>query len=727
MRIVKQATFRLASVGVWVLAAALLAPALAAHADDKQISAPRNFRRGPAVVPEPIAQDLAAKGAALRNARRALAQTQAQVDAAPAEGNNNELFARKRLLRANLQRAEREFGAAANAYANTHTTNLARRAAPGAPLGVQPVQPQAHAAVAPPPPVQPRLRPVQRAAAAQAEAEGEQPDASAEGGLSPQQRAAQLAAQARRQQLGAQQNAAQAADAAPSSEAPVAQAEGPRGPQLSPVRRAQQGAAQPGAAAEPAASDPAAGAIRLSPAERQVQLAAQARQFQRLPGLAPEVAGGEPAPQPAVADGVRAAGMQRAFARALAPEGIVAEAVEPLPTPAERAPVLASAAQAGNAAARAGQAPQAGRRVAIAEASPSEPGAPRLGPRPVARPRLRAKDLVASADGIRATAAHPWAARRGAVALDDMYHVELETEGHLYGRSAYQYKQVFDALPTEGKPASFEGWCKQLREGTPTVGQAEVANLRANHIDVPTEVEYLSPAQQARRVVRTVNGRIQTDAGAEAEPGANIVFVVRPNGQVLAGKYVRGRFHHSSLVAGENVIGAGEMAFDASGRLTQISDKSGHYMPDRVRVLQGLDAIANTGVDLSNVDLKLGTSVVGKAGQFLAREGWRIHPNNFQQLDTNSANTVLLGKPAGTWLLRQDGNFEGKISYVDRQGQIQHELLAVPRAVPSGTAAATQLGLAQVSLGLDTTKMVAPSAVAFAPLQQNRAAAGVRR
>jgi len=65
-----------------------------------------------------------------------------------------------------------------------------------------------------------------------------------------------------------------------------------------------------------------------------------------------------------------------------------------------------------------------------------------------------------------------------------------------------------------------------------------------------------------------------------------------------------GRFHHSSLVAGAPVAGAGELYID-DGVLVGVTDESGHYQPPIELTAQVLRRLRDLGVDLSAVTLRL--------------------------------------------------------------------------------------------------------------------------
>jgi hypothetical protein len=68
--------------------------------------------------------------------------------------------------------------------------------------------------------------------------------------------------------------------------------------------------------------------------------------------------------------------------------------------------------------------------------------------------------------------------------------------------------------------------------------------------------------------------------------------------------------HHSSVLAGEAVAGAGEVDF-AAGKITKISNKSGHYKPSIANLLQTVEVLARQGA-LLDKDLWMLDPATGK-------------------------------------------------------------------------------------------------------------------
>jgi hypothetical protein len=75
------------------------------------------------------------------------------------------------------------------------------------------------------------------------------------------------------------------------------------------------------------------------------------------------------------------------------------------------------------------------------------------------------------------------------------------------------------------------------------------------------------------------------------------IYVMSFSGNLHAGSHSVGHRHHSSLLAGANVNGAGEIVV-TGGRITFLSNKSGHYHPGRNQLLAVLAMLQHNGVPL---------------------------------------------------------------------------------------------------------------------------------
>ncbi len=124
-------------------------------------------------------------------------------------------------------------------------------------------------------------------------------------------------------------------------------------------------------------------------------------------------------------------------------------------------------------------------------------------------------------------------------------------------------------------------------------------------------VQYFSSAERRQHEIfirdgkfYDVNGRELSSAfDAEALSFEDALLVIDKDSRmyVLNGEE-RGRLHHSSLVAGGDVLFAGTIAF-MDGRVRHMSDSSGHYKPEPWRTRRIVRLLRDRGVDLSQMRL----------------------------------------------------------------------------------------------------------------------------
>lgn len=86
------------------------------------------------------------------------------------------------------------------------------------------------------------------------------------------------------------------------------------------------------------------------------------------------------------------------------------------------------------------------------------------------------------------------------------------------------------------------------------------------------------------------------------------IYVMSPEANIHASTHSVGHRHHSSLLAGADVAGAGEMRVLA-GQLMHISNKSGHYMPSAAHLLQVLHVLQKRTVSLYATKVKFHTNL----------------------------------------------------------------------------------------------------------------------
>ncbi|WP_299248069.1 hypothetical protein [uncultured Aquimarina sp.] len=128
----------------------------------------------------------------------------------------------------------------------------------------------------------------------------------------------------------------------------------------------------------------------------------------------------------------------------------------------------------------------------------------------------------------------------------------------------------------------------------------------------PKKVKYLSDAQRAELKLTIKDGKVYdakgnlydtSDAGTFFSGKGKSIFVMDSQGNIYASKYQAvGEFHHSSILGGEPVAGAGEITVK-NGVITEVSNRSGHYQPTQEINKQVLEQINSEGINIDNIDV----------------------------------------------------------------------------------------------------------------------------
>jgi hypothetical protein len=158
----------------------------------------------------------------------------------------------------------------------------------------------------------------------------------------------------------------------------------------------------------------------------------------------------------------------------------------------------------------------------------------------------------------------------------------------------------------------FEHWSSRKDQPlTPGQNYAGGADL----IEPP--VEYFSPRKQElsrlyvnegvfstpQNLVNEGDGLLKAGSGGGSNKD-QWNFVVTPDGVLRVAVPDVGVSHHSSLAAGDPVLAAGSLTFDAEGKLVGVSNESGHFRPTVKSLQQFVDALRNQGVDFTGVKVE---------------------------------------------------------------------------------------------------------------------------
>jgi hypothetical protein len=91
-----------------------------------------------------------------------------------------------------------------------------------------------------------------------------------------------------------------------------------------------------------------------------------------------------------------------------------------------------------------------------------------------------------------------------------------------------------------------------------------------------------------------------TTGGGTVRSSGRAIFVMDGHGNLYATMDQQvGHIHHSSLLGGADVAGAGDIRVDG-GRLVDMTDQSGHYQPTAETNDRALDALRSQGLQPSD-------------------------------------------------------------------------------------------------------------------------------
>jgi hypothetical protein len=186
---------------------------------------------------------------------------------------------------------------------------------------------------------------------------------------------------------------------------------------------------------------------------------------------------------------------------------------------------------------------------------------------------------------------------------------DLASQAHADGLSA---SQILDQVETLETLATGKGPASIVRfpDTKPMDPQFSNENIPEKSPWGPGRaVKYLDATQreQLRLTVRNgllydANGNLfDTRSGGTLWSGeGRAIFVVDENGNIYASTFQQaGFFHHSSILAGRPVAGAGELQV-VDGRLELISDNSGHYTPTRQYTQQTVNYLRSLGISIDD-------------------------------------------------------------------------------------------------------------------------------
>jgi hypothetical protein len=150
-----------------------------------------------------------------------------------------------------------------------------------------------------------------------------------------------------------------------------------------------------------------------------------------------------------------------------------------------------------------------------------------------------------------------------------------------------------DGVPDADAPDKYRGTPNKMLDSDLMRG---VTYLRTNRERAPFEVTIKDGK------LYKADGKLLDTKSFESHWGGegSAIFVMSKSGKLYVSPQEVGKFHHSSLLAGDDVAAAGTLSVK-KGRITEISDQSGHYLPKVEISAQFLKELKAQGVDLGTI------------------------------------------------------------------------------------------------------------------------------
>jgi uncharacterized Zn-binding protein involved in type VI secretion len=132
----------------------------------------------------------------------------------------------------------------------------------------------------------------------------------------------------------------------------------------------------------------------------------------------------------------------------------------------------------------------------------------------------------------------------------------------------------------------------------------EIPNNRNNWLGGSSAVEYLNEAKRAELLLTVKDGKLYDADGklfdTSRAPAGKAIYVMDENGNFyVSNEHNRGQFHHSSILAGRPVAGAGEIEVN-QGVIQYINRGSGHYAPTPEMLQQTANELRAKGLEFDD-------------------------------------------------------------------------------------------------------------------------------
>jgi hypothetical protein len=136
----------------------------------------------------------------------------------------------------------------------------------------------------------------------------------------------------------------------------------------------------------------------------------------------------------------------------------------------------------------------------------------------------------------------------------------------------------------------------------------EIPNNPNNWLKGKSTVKYFNEAERAELLLTVKDGKLYntrgelsdtTDASTIWSGPNRAIYVMDENGNFYASEQIRGKIHHSSILAGEPVAGAGEIEV-SQGVLQYINRGSGHYETTPEMLQQTVNELRAKGLEFDD-------------------------------------------------------------------------------------------------------------------------------
>ncbi len=270
----------------------------------------------------------------------------------------------------------------------------------------------------------------------------------------------------------------------------------------------------------------------------------------------------------------------------------------------------------------------------------------------------------------------------GAKVLGRPYRAEYLDDEHGYGPHLEPWWKEW--AQNDGIQDSFSSWLSKIRNGERPLGSEFVQD---HDIHSVSKVTYFNEDERADYELVCREGLLynaSSNRPIDCREGESYIFVQEPGGKLYAAPYERGVLNHTSFLAGAPVLAAGKFIAQ-NGKITEISDKSGHYATTLTMFCQGIEAIQELGADLTKAkverfdsqgyyqDPRFVDEIKEEAVSLLEFADRHRLKRGFKE-----ARADLLRKPRGSWNLVYSKEMQDFIlSYKDRSGAIASEQLSL--------------------------------------------------